>query len=114
MMTPYQQAQQAQREQREQQERQKAHQERLREAWRKTLNDPDGRMVLRALLDSCGLFRSSLETGMERVLILEGQRGVALSIQAQCLAVDPAAYQRLLSEFMGNSHDRNDNDTDTD
>jgi len=95
-MTPYQRKQE-QHEQQKQQQRQEAH--------RRTLNDPDGRMVLRALLDYCGLFRSSLDLGMEQLPILEGRRQIALSIQALCLAVDPAAYQRLLSELIGNGYD---------
>lgn len=96
-------------------EHKKAHQKRLTEALRKMLNDPDGRVALTWLLGSecCGLFRSGLAAGTNKVLILEGQRLVALVIQAQCLAADPSAYQRLISDFIGNSHDRDDSRDDS-
>ncbi|KAF0146567.1 MAG: hypothetical protein FD153_108 [Rhodospirillaceae bacterium] len=103
-MMPYQQE---RREQQKEQERQEARQKRMTEAWRKTLNDPDERMVLAQLLDYCGLFRSSLVAGMDKVLVLEGQRQVALLIQGVCLMADPAAYKQLLSESTGNNHDGN-------
>jgi len=65
---------------------------RLRNAWAKTLDDPDGRFLVWSLLDRCHVF-SSTYTGNAASNFLEGERNIGLQILRE--HVFPQGHQTL-------------------
>ena len=64
---------------------------RLDEAVRALAASPDGALVLRWIMDECGVVRAACPTDARLMLWQEGRRSVGMQILERCAAVGQAA-----------------------
>ena len=66
--------------------------------WAWLMSGPQGRRVVRELLDWCGVYRSSFSTNGSEMSFREGQRNVGLKLLAAVQVAAPDFYLKMLEE----------------